>query len=307
MKKALYILLLSLVPLSATAQDGTEVFPFTRIERDPAAAGMAGAGFALTDGTAYATFRNPAAIVMGESTFQVGAAYQKWAPNLTGDNQINAGASVKIGKRFGLAAGFARDLGAEYTYTVEGGKPSGVTAKPRNTMMSLGLAAGIGDQVGLGANVHYYMERLDNGKPKGVVAADAYAMYRFGGATVAAGVTALGGKVEARMGGKKYTLPASAKLAAAYTLDLDKHVLTGAADFDYFFSGAMAAAVGLSYGFNDMVFVRGGYHAGIRSVVPSYASAGLGVRFAGVSLDAAFLTASKEIGNTFTVGLGYRF
>ena len=41
--------------------------------------------------------------------------------------------------------------------------------------------------------------------------------------------------------------------------------------------------------------------------VPTYASLGMGVKFAGVHIDAAFLTASQTLGNTLMVGLGYSF
>ena len=47
--------------------------------------------------------------------------------------------------------------------------------------------------------------------------------------------------------------------------------------------------------------------AGHEKAIPMYASLGLGLQFAGFHLDAAFLTASKTLGNTFMVSLGYAF
>ena len=77
---------------------------------------------------------------------------------------------------------------------------------------------------------------------------------------------------------------------------------------DYLFSGALMAGLGLEYCIVDIVSVRAGYHYGdAAKALPSFASVGLGVKFAGVHLDAAFLLASKTLGNTLMIGLGYSF
>ena len=58
-----------------------------------------------------------------------------------------------------------------------------------------------------------------------------------------------------------------------------------------------------------MLTFRGGYHYGNASkgVIPSYASLGLGVKFFGVSIDAAYLFGSEILKNSFGVSLGYEF
>ena len=68
------------------------------------------------------------------------------------------------------------------------------------------------------------------------------------------------------------------------------------------------AAFGVEYGIADIVFVRGGFHYGDNAKgIPTYASLGLGVQFAGVHLDAAYLTASKTLRNSLQISLGYAF
>ena len=70
----------------------------------------------------------------------------------------------------------------------------------------------------------------------------------------------------------------------------------------------MTAAAGVQYSFRDMVFARAGYHYGAdKAVLPSFASAGLGVKFFGVELNVAYLFASDALGGTMTFGLGYSF
>jgi len=54
--------------------------------------------------------------------------------------------------------------------------------------------------------------------------------------------------------------------------------------------------------------LRGGFHYGdAAKALPTYASLGLGLQYAGVRLDVAFLTASQSLGNTLLFGLGYSF
>ena len=69
-----------------------------------------------------------------------------------------------------------------------------------------------------------------------------------------------------------------------------------------------AQALGAQYGWNDMVFARAGFHLGTgKAPLPTYASVGLGVKFVGVHLDVSYLLASKVLGNTLCVGIGYAF
>jgi len=57
-----------------------------------------------------------------------------------------------------------------------------------------------------------------------------------------------------------------------------------------------------------MVFVRAGYHLGTdKAPLPSFATVGAGFKYAGFSLNVAYLTANNIIGNTLTFGLGVSF
>ena len=68
--------------------------------------------------------------------------------------------------------------------------------------------------------------------------------------------------------------------------------------------------MGAEYGYDSLVYVRAGYHyASVGNGIPSFASAGLGFRFFGVNIDAAYLFGwgNSPLKHTFTVGVGYSF
>ena len=75
---------LAISSLSTFAQDKNSAHQFIRIPRDPATGAMAGAGAALPGSYAYSSFRNSAIIPFSESTVDVGASFQMWAPQLNG-------------------------------------------------------------------------------------------------------------------------------------------------------------------------------------------------------------------------------
>ena len=127
-------------------------------------------------------------------------------------------------------------------------------------------------------------------------------MYAKDAFSAALGVCNVGSALS--YGGESYALPMFAKAGAAYSAS----GFTASAEVDYLFSGALMAGVGAEYCIVDIVSLRAGFHYGdAAKAIPTYASVGLGVKFAGVHLDAAYLLASKALGNTLTVSLGYAF
>lgn len=99
-------------------------------------------------------------------------------------------------------------------------------------------------------------------------------------------------------------MPMMAKVGGSYT----NSGFTAAAEVDYLFSGALMAGLGLEYDIQNIVSLRAGYHYGdARKALPSFASLGLGARFAGVKLNLAYMLANRNIGGSFLLGLGYAF
>ena len=76
----------------------------------------------------------------------------------------------------------------------------------------------------------------------------------------------------------------------------------------FLFSGAFMAGLGAEYEIGEFLAARAGVHYGDPSkALPTFASVGLGGRFAGVHLDAAYVAGAAAVGNSFMVSLGYSF
>jgi hypothetical protein len=74
-----------------------------------------------------------------------------------------------------------------------------------------------------------------------------------------------------------------------------------------FFSGGISAGLGVEYAWNGQLFARAGYHYGGDGPVPSFASAGLGIRLADFSLNGAYIFGSDVLANTFALSFGVSF
>ena len=66
-------------------------------------------------------------------------------------------------------------------------------------------------------------------------------------------------------------------------------------------------ALGAEAKIADMISVRAGYRYVAKYVLPSFATLGIGAKFAGIRIDAAYLFANEVIGNTTAISLGYCF
>ena len=178
---------------------------------------------------------------------------------------------------------------------------------PSDMQVNFGVGWRFLPYLSAGANVKYVRSSLAEGHAYGAVASDLFLMSEVSDFRVALGVSSLGSKVTSASG-DKFGLPASVTLGAGYGHTFaQKHGVEILAEADWYFSGALSANAGAEYTFNDLVSVRAGYRYGGKSIIPSYASVGAGVKFFGVHLDAAFLIASGPLKNTFCIGAGYSF
>ena len=284
-----------------------EGLPFVRIDRNPVSAGMGFAGVASETETAYSSFRNSSVIPFSVERMSAGVSGQIWAPDGVKSTNFGFGAALKAGERLGFSIGGAYQMGEEYSLTDETGNTTG-TFKPNDMILNGGVGVRIIDNLAAGVNVRYASQKLSEGNSYSAVAADIFLTYRLSDLNVTAGVSSLGSSVKSESG-DSFSLPTSAIVGVDWSKAFsESHGGRLAADFDYFFSGKVTAAAGAEYSFKNMLFARAGYHFGTKdAVLPSFATVGLGIRFFGVSLDIAYLTANDILGNTLTFGLGYRF
>ena len=306
-KKILITVMTCLATASfAYAQNG-EALPFVRIVRDPVSGGMGFAGAASGTGAAYSSFRNSSVIPFSAERLSVGVSGQMWAPDGVKSTNVNFGAALKAGERLGFSVGGAYQMGEEYTLTGETGSKIG-TFKPKDMILNGGVGVRIIDNLAAGANVRYALQKLSEENSYSAIAADIFMTYRLSDLSVTAGVSSLGASVKSESG-DSYSIPASAAVGAEWSKALtDCHRVRLAADLNYFFSGDVTAAAGAEYSFKNMLSARAGYHFGSKdAVLPSFATIGLGIKFFGISLDVAYLTANDILGNTLTFGIGYRF
>lgn len=297
-----------LCPAYVYASSGDGAMAFVRVTHDPERAAMGGAGVAYASSIAYSSFVNAAAIPYSEKTYDVAAGYQSWQPSMNKVQNISAAGAWNAGGKFGVALGFTYGMCGKYDVTDSAGEISG-TFSPSEMQVSLGLAWRFLPYLSAGVNVKYLVDRLSRENSYGAAASDVFLMGSVSGFKAALGVSSLGSKVKSASGAS-FSLPSSVTLGLGYGTDLGKrHSLDIMADADCYFSGTFSAAAGASYTYNDLVSVRAGYRYGGESVIPSYASVGVGVRLFGVKIDAAYLIASGEspLRNSLTVGIGYSF
>ena len=241
----------------------------------------------------------PSAATIPEADFNVagGAGFTSYMPKLDGTKYINLGGAGKIGN-LGLSLGAVRGSGAEIT---------GESFKPYELIVNAGASYRFAGIAALGVNVKYGKEQFLEDYGNSAVAADIFASASLKGLDISAGVSNLGGKVASESTGD-FSLPAAFTLAGSYVnIANGLHHLEARFKIDSYFSGSTGVSVGAQYGFAGLVFVRGGYHYGGDTVIPSFASAGLGFQIYNITLDAVCLFASEALQDSFGVSLGVRF
>ena len=284
MRKIYVILAASLCCLAAGAQTPvSEAMPFVQLDFNPASIAMG-------------STRVPAAAVLGGADFQFagGVNYQNYMPKLDGTHYIGAGAAGRI-SGFAASLSFVRGSGEEI---------SGQNFTPSEVLVNLGGAYSIG-VISAGVNVKYAKEQLLSNHAHSAVAADFFVAAHAGGFDIAGGVSSIGQKVESESTGD-FSLPSAATFSAGYALG-DEHRISARLRGDVFFSGSTSAGLGLEYAWMGTAFIRGGYHYGGESPVPSFASAGLGLCYSNFTFDAAYIFASDVLANSFAVSFGVKF
>ena len=294
------IFTLCVATLTFSAAVSAQALPSMLAGTDAAAVSMGGISAALPAG-AFAIDNNSAALAQASGTFDAALSYAKWAPQSADATLAGLGAYYKLNDQ--IAFGLSGKLYLDRPYDIVGvtGVPAGTFA-PKDIIVALGASYAINPELSLGATGRMIASSIGPEASGTAFCADIMANYVLGSVNIAAGVCNLGSKIS--YGADSYALPALVKAAGSWSAA----GFTAGAEVDYLLSGAVMAGIGVEYGLWDIVFIRGGFHYGDQTkALPMYASAGLGLKFAGIHLDAAFLTASKTLGNTLMLSLGYAF
>ncbi len=297
MKKTVLTIVISAAAfVAASAQS----MPSLIVPTDPVAASVAGSGIAR-EATAFAVADNASAMAFAQKRFALSAAYGMWAPKTADSKHINVGSFFRIGQRVmaGVAGSYLADRPTDitnYNGTVTG------SFTPNDIIARAGVSFLLTDALSIGISGKFIRSSIASDMSGTAFGGDVSLSYRRGALSAAAAVCNLGSSIS--YGSESYSMPAYARAGAAYSVA----GLTLSAEADYLFEGAFSAAAGAEYGIADIAFLRAGYHYGAKDKgLPSFASAGLGVKFAGVELNAAYLLASETLGGTLLLGLGYSF
>ena len=272
-----------LLPVAAFAvEPGTEAMPFLRLDFSPASIAVGGSGP-----------KTAAAIPFSQNQLAAGASYLNFMPELSPVKYISGGASGKY-ESYGFSIDFTRGAGE---------KIYGTDDIPSDIVIKGGIGYAIDENYSIGMNLGYAEQTIIADYKTSSYVADFFAAARFDSFVAWAGFSTLGSSVGSEESGE-FPLPSSLSLGSTFALfDSAKHNFEIKASADYYFSGTFSLSAGAEYSFAQHAFLRGGYRYGGDSVLPSFASAGLGLRLFGVELDAAYLFASDLLGKTLAVGL----
>ncbi len=318
MKKTFLTLTISIIALSASAQD------FAILNPDARTAAMGDATVAAT-ADAYSIYNNAAAPLFEYQTVQVGYVYAPWMPSeQKGSDLMSVAGYVKLGQRHSLSLGgrMFREpkLSTEGDYpfipTDENGNPDykvGDFTRPNGKSLELAYGLKVCDKVALALTARYLHYANGLGDNYSAVNFD-LALYsqiplKFReGAAMNIGAQVSNGGFS--ITDKGFSQPLTAKVGASlYAPFGDSHSLLAEVDFGYRIMPAglkgLMANAGLEYSLMQLLKFRAGYAHNIYD----YATVGLGLRFMHVQVDASYWAAGADCPwrNTFRVGVGLEF
>ena len=294
MKRVLLGALVALAAcITASAQDAASVaMDFSALPRSAEALSQGGLNFLETAGSRLAAGHDLSA--------RIDFANWKSASPTT---YINADVYKAFGEKFALNLVLSSGKGEAYENYTGLGVSSG-TFTPKDFLLGAGFAMKT-DPLVVEIAGKLLSRTLAPEKKISAFALDILASTTLldDNLAVSGGLTGLGSTVKSSSG-DKYHIPMAITAGGNYSLPFGLGV---GAQMDYYiFGGGFRAGFGAEYAFKEMVFARAGYNFGGHTFLPSYFSAGLGFKYAGVGLDLAYLL-SETLGGSLMAGLSYAF
>ena len=231
------------------------------------------------------------------------AFYGMWAPKSADNKMFGGNAFFRIGKDLGVSLEGRVFKDKPYDIISEQGMATGESFSPSDKIFGAGVFYDITEVFSVGLKGRVVASAIAADAKGSAFCADLSAAYNGDVFSATLALRNVGSKIS--YGKASYSLPSMAALQGSVR---PLEGLTAAAEIDYLLAGRLMAALGVEYGIADIVFLRAGYHycSSVKGI-PTYASLGLGLQFAGVRLEASYLTASKTLDNTLLFSLGYAF
>ncbi len=306
MKRIYLYLIISMLFTSGSLLGQT--VQFLTLSTDARTLSMGGTGV-VAPANAFAIYNNNSAATLSDIKGAFASSYTMWQPGTTASNLINVSGFFKTGKRGAFLLGSRFFLYSAYVMTNDQGSITG-TYKPMEITVDLGYAFMITETLSTAATVRYIVSGMSPDASGGAVAADLGLIYKPGNISIGLTATNLGSKIDYGYG--PYALPSQIKLGAGYGFHAgEKHLLNAAVQAGYLIvNSGITAGIGLEYSYNNLISVRvGGHYGDSEKCIPSYVSAGLGFRFRGLTMNAAYLLAQKDspLANSLGINLGWEF
>ena len=298
MKKIIYRYICSMAAIVVAMSTGSglkaQTLPSLLLDQDPVSMSMGSAGVAASPG-AFALQNNVAGIALSDEKMAIQVGGLLWQPSYAAIKTAGLGANYRIGNKLGVGLELGILEMAEYE-----------SFSPGEMEIAAGASYALTKYLSVGATLRYMYSYLAPEASADVFGADVAAYFNLGGLSAGVSVNNLGTKVS--YGGASYPQPALVKAGVGYELKLGSSSVEILTEADMLFSGDMMAGAGCEYSFKNMIFVRGGYHFGQGAgAVPSHASAGVGFRLFGLSLDMAYVFGSDILANSACLSVGYAF
>ena len=294
-KKVLVALLLAVCCFSLKAQE-TVAMQFTAVPVNASYAGKAGIDF----------MDNP---LFNADEMSVSLGGMIGSPALSKTTYMDIDADYCLSENLAVSLTGIYGIGEEYDIYNVGGYKTG-TYRPGQMLIGIGAGYRFMEILAARINLKYMSENLAPEATYGAFGADvaltcSVPVSDNGNLTGELGVFSVGTKVTSASG-QKFSIPSSAGLGAGYTQKFNsKTEASVMAQADYYFHNAVGAAIAAEAMFADIISISAGYRLGAKYVTPSYASAGIGVHFSGIRINAAYLLGN--ISNTLALSVGYRF
>jgi hypothetical protein len=309
----------SIFPRLGEERAGTASMQFLKLGAGARAAAMGNAVVAIST-DAYSLYWNPAGLVWSEG-HEVALSHNIWVVDL---NYEFAGYSMKWGEDRAIGASVIY-LGTGDMDVTDEYHPYGTGQKfgYADIAFSLTVSQRLTDYFSFGASAKYAQESIENLKMHGVLLdLGTYYQTNFRGTRFAVTLTNFGQQVRPA-GSYDYTTPEGQTIPKSYqsfsppttfrvsaAMDIMNNgvnVWQGTAQLDHPTDNAESFSMGTEYGFNKILFLRGGYK--LNNDTQSY-SLGLGVKMKLLStdggLDYAFASVG-DLGHSNTFSFYWRF
>ena len=238
----------------------------------------------------------------GMATGSLQAIYGMWAPASAGSKIVGGDGYFRFGDRITVTFEGRDFIDKPYEVSNYKGSFTG-TFQPYELILALGGSFMINRNLEAGLKFTSVTSILGEAAKGSAICGDLWAAYGTEKWSARLAFRNLGPGVDYGNGASPLPMLAA---AGGQWKPLSKLSVSGEACM--LFSGAFMAGAGVEYDIIEYLTARVGAHYGDPAkALPSFAAVGLGGRFAGVHLDAAYVFGSAATGNSFMFALGYSF